>query len=115
MHAKTARITRLGAQWDTAMQLACARAPCSPRQIKGTQVLYRVVPTVAALFFLAASVASLAQSYPAKALALPDVKQRLSEQGAEAAGTTPEEFAAYIRAEIAKYAGIIRKSGAKVE
>ena len=50
-----------------------------------------------------------------KILALPDVKQRLSEQGAEPAGTTPEQFAAYIRSEIDKYAGIIRKSGAKVE
>ena len=50
-----------------------------------------------------------------KILALPDVKQRLSEQGAEPAGTTPEQFAAYIRSEIDKYADIIRKSGAKVD
>ena len=50
-----------------------------------------------------------------KILALPDVKQRLSEQGAEPAGTTPEQFAAYIQSEIGKYADIIRKSGAKVD
>ena len=50
-----------------------------------------------------------------KILALPDVKQRLSEQGAEPAGTTPEQFSTYIRSEIDKYAGIIRKSGAKVD
>ena len=48
-------------------------------------------------------------------LALPDIKQRLSEQGAEPAGTTPEQFAAYIQSEIGKYADIIRKSGAKVD
>jgi len=50
-----------------------------------------------------------------KILALPDIKQRLSEQGAEPAGTTPEQFAAFIKSEIGKYAGIIRKSGAKVD
>ena len=50
-----------------------------------------------------------------KILALPDIRQRLSEQGAEPAGTTPEQFAAYIKSEIGKYADIIRKSGAKVE
>ena len=50
-----------------------------------------------------------------KILALPDVRQRLSEQGAEPAGTTPEQFAAYIQSEIGKYADIIRKSGAKVD
>ena len=50
-----------------------------------------------------------------KILALPDVKQRLFEQGAEPVGTTPETFAAYIKSEIYKYADIIRKSGAKVD
>jgi tripartite-type tricarboxylate transporter receptor subunit TctC len=50
-----------------------------------------------------------------KILSLPEMKQRLSEQGAEPVGTTPERFAEYIKSEIDKYAQIIRKSGAKVD
>ena len=48
-------------------------------------------------------------------LHLPDVVERLSGQGAEAVGSTPEEFAAYIRAETVKWARVVRESGAKAE
>jgi tripartite-type tricarboxylate transporter receptor subunit TctC len=48
-------------------------------------------------------------------LHLPDVVERFSSQGAEALGTTPEEFAAYIRSETLKWAKVVRDSGAKAE
>jgi len=48
-------------------------------------------------------------------LHLPEVVERLSSQGAEALGSTPEEFAAYIRSETAKWARVVRESGAKAE
>ena len=48
-------------------------------------------------------------------LRTPDVAERLSSQGAEAIGSTPQAFAAYIKAETAKWAKVIRESGAKVE
>ena len=48
-------------------------------------------------------------------LHLPDVIERLSGQGAEPVGSTPEEFAAYIRAETVKWARVVRESGAKAE
>ena len=48
-------------------------------------------------------------------LHLPDVVERLSGQGAEPVGSTPEEFAAYIRAETVKWARVVRESGAKAE
>ena len=48
-------------------------------------------------------------------LHLPEVMERLSSQGAEALGSTPEEFAAYIRSETAKWAKVVRESGAKAE
>ena len=48
-------------------------------------------------------------------LHLPDVVERFSSQGAEALGSTPEEFAAYIRSETLKWAKAVRDSGAKAE
>jgi tripartite-type tricarboxylate transporter receptor subunit TctC len=48
-------------------------------------------------------------------LHLPDVVERLSGQGAEPVGSTPEEFAAYIRSETVKWARVVRDSGAKAE
>jgi len=48
-------------------------------------------------------------------LHLPDVVERLSAQGAEPVGSTPEEFAAYIRSETVKWAKVVRESGAKAE
>ena len=48
-------------------------------------------------------------------LHLHDIVERLSGQGAEALGSTPEEFAAYIRLETVKWAKVVRESGAKAE
>jgi tripartite-type tricarboxylate transporter receptor subunit TctC len=45
----------------------------------------------------------------------PDVVERLSAQGAEPVGSTPEEFAAYIKSETAKWAKVVRESGATAE
>ena len=47
-------------------------------------------------------------------LNLPEVGQRLAAEGAEISGNTPEEFAAYIRSEQAKWAKVVKISGAKV-
>jgi tripartite-type tricarboxylate transporter receptor subunit TctC len=46
---------------------------------------------------------------------LPDVRDRLGAQGAEAIGSTPDEFARYIAAETAKWAVVVRASGARVD
>ena len=50
-----------------------------------------------------------------KILNSPDVRERLTAQGAEPAPTTPEQFAAFIQSEIPKYARIVKISGAKVD
>ena len=49
------------------------------------------------------------------ALAMPDVKQKLSAQGIDVAGGTPEQFGAYMHDEFAKWGQLVKDSGAKVE
>jgi len=51
----------------------------------------------------------------AKALAAPDVREKMVNMGAEPVGNRPEEFAAFVRAEAEKYGGVIKASGAKVD
>ncbi len=50
-----------------------------------------------------------------KALNAPDVKERLLAQGVEPVGSTPEQFAAHIESEMARYAAVVKSSGAKVD
>jgi tripartite-type tricarboxylate transporter receptor subunit TctC len=50
-----------------------------------------------------------------KILNSPDMRERLTAQGAEPAPDTPEQFAAFIQSEIPKYARIVKISGAKVD
>jgi tripartite-type tricarboxylate transporter receptor subunit TctC len=45
----------------------------------------------------------------------PDVKERLAATGTEPLTSTPEEFAAYIQREIAKWGDVIRKAGVKAD
>lgn len=47
-------------------------------------------------------------------LKLPDVKERLSSQGAEPAGGKPEDFAAFIRSEQVKWRKVIQDAGIKL-
>ena len=50
-----------------------------------------------------------------KALAQPDTKERLATLGAEGVGNTPDEFRAFIKAEIVKWAKVVKAAGLKVE
>ncbi len=54
-------------------------------------------------------------SATARAARAPDTRQRLVDQGAEPVGNTPEEFAKLLREEVAKYAEIVKLSGAKAD
>jgi tripartite-type tricarboxylate transporter receptor subunit TctC len=55
------------------------------------------------------------QAESAKALASPAIKERLQSQGAVPSGMTSAEFARHIAAETAKWARVVRASGAKVD
>ncbi len=48
-------------------------------------------------------------------LARPEVREQLAGQGIVALGGTPEQFGAYVRAEIAKWARVVKASGARAE
>jgi tripartite-type tricarboxylate transporter receptor subunit TctC len=49
------------------------------------------------------------------ALALPDVRDRLREQGAEVVGNSADELSAYVAAEIPKWTALARQAGVKAE
>jgi tripartite-type tricarboxylate transporter receptor subunit TctC len=51
----------------------------------------------------------------AKFLQEPDVKEIWASQGAAAGGQPPDQFAAFIRQEIAKWAKVVKASGAKID
>jgi len=49
-----------------------------------------------------------------KAIALPDVQQRLVDQGYDVQGGTPQEFAKLIQSDVGKYSRVIREAGIKI-
>lgn len=50
-----------------------------------------------------------------KALQQPELRKRLDDEGAEPAGGTPEQFAALIRDDIARWGKIVRESGVRLD
>jgi tripartite-type tricarboxylate transporter receptor subunit TctC len=51
----------------------------------------------------------------AKAVHLPDVKQRIEAEGATPAGTSPGEFASFYRADADKWADVAKRSGTRLD
>lgn len=51
----------------------------------------------------------------ARILKMPDVNKRISELGGEPVGSTPEEFAALIKSEIAKWAKVIKDANVELQ
>lgn len=62
-----------------------------------------------------ADIVARVQQETAKALALPAMRERLLGLGAIPSGNTPAEFTAFIAAETAKWARVVKASGAKVD
>jgi tripartite-type tricarboxylate transporter receptor subunit TctC len=51
----------------------------------------------------------------AAALATPDLVKRLASLGADTAPLSPEDFRTFVRDEIAKWAKVVKESGARVD
>ena len=50
-----------------------------------------------------------------KVLRAPDTQERLTAQGIESIGTTPEQLAAHLRSELPKWAKVVKASGARAD
>jgi len=50
-----------------------------------------------------------------QALKQPDVRERLVKQGFDVIGSTPEEFDAYLRAELQRWSKVVKESRASVD
>ena len=49
------------------------------------------------------------------AIRAPDMQDKLAAQGLDPVGNTPQQFSAVIKSEIAKWAKVVKASGAKPE
>jgi tripartite-type tricarboxylate transporter receptor subunit TctC len=62
----------------------------------------------------AAAIARLSKELM-KILQSPDIKEKMTAEGVEAVGGTPEEYAAHIREELVKYARIVKSAGIRAD
>jgi tripartite-type tricarboxylate transporter receptor subunit TctC len=62
-----------------------------------------------------AEVLALLSSHIVKIMQAPEMKERLTRDGLIAVGSTRDQFAAHVKSELAKWADVIRRSGAKVD
>jgi tripartite-type tricarboxylate transporter receptor subunit TctC len=50
-----------------------------------------------------------------KVLKQPELRKKLSEEGADPAGGTPEQFAALIKDDIVRWGKVVKESGARID
>lgn len=112
-HAKAGRVKMLGvtgprplASWPEAQPVAAAGLPgFEASSWQGVLVPVRTPKPI---------ITRLHRDIVA-ALRSPEVERRLLADGSEVGGGSPEEFGAYIRAEIAKWTRVVKEAGIKVE
>jgi tripartite-type tricarboxylate transporter receptor subunit TctC len=55
------------------------------------------------------------QTAVAAALRTPELSERLTREGSEPVGSTPDQFAVFVKAETAKWAAVVKRSGMRAE
>ena len=55
------------------------------------------------------------QQEVARAITSPDMKERFADLGVVSVGSSPEQFATFVQAEIAKWGKVVRDSGMQVD
>jgi tripartite-type tricarboxylate transporter receptor subunit TctC len=105
------------------LKIIALAAPQRPAALKQYPVIAETVPNVSvtSLFGLvvpAATPRAVVQKIyadSAKVLAMPDVRERLAGLGLEVVGSSPEQFDAFVRAEIAKWAKVVKNNNIKAD
>ena len=95
----------------------------SPQRVSGLPVVAETVPGVSALSIVGLVAAGATprelvrriSDDVAKAVRSSDLTERMTQLGMEPVGSTPEQFDALIRAEIDKWARVVKISGAKAD
>ena len=62
-----------------------------------------------------ADIVNLVNTHVMKIMQSPDMKHRMTEDGLVPVGSTPQQFSDYIRTELAKWAKVIKQSGARID
>lgn len=105
------------------LKVIALAAPQRPAGLAQYPVIAETVPgvSVTSLFGLvvpAATPRAIVQRIyadSAKVLAMPDVRERLVGLGLEVVGSTPEQFDAFVRAEIAKWAKVVKDNNIRAD
>jgi tripartite-type tricarboxylate transporter receptor subunit TctC len=105
------------------LKVIALAAPQRPAALKQFPVIAETVPNVSvtSLFgFVVPSatpkpIVNRIYADSAKVLAMPEVRERLAGLGLEVVGSTPEQFDAFVRAEIAKWAKVVKANNIKAD
>ena len=105
------------------LKVIALAAPQRPTALKQFPVIAETVPNVSvtSLFGLVVpaatprAIVNKIHADSAKVLAMPDVRERLAGLGLEVVGSSPEQFDAFVRAEIAKWAKVVKDNNIKAD